>query len=240
VLERSQLDKVTANLTLEKESDQARFFDQATTANIGGFLGAQVVFVGAITEFEPNVSSSDAGFSLAALAGLRYHQDKAVVGVDVRLVDQQTGRVMYAAHAKGEVLAEKFAAGGTYKNVRIGTEAWSRTPLGEATREAADEAIRQLVDAIQKIPFEAPVLDVRDGKRLFIGAGHDANLKEGDKFQIVHRGDAITGPDGAIAGYDEKNDGWCEIQSVQDKLSVATLLDGDMPKKGDVVRLPLE
>jgi curli biogenesis system outer membrane secretion channel CsgG len=240
VLERSQLDKLVTNLTLEKESETARFFDQGTTAEIGKFLGAQVVFVGAITEFEPNVSGSDSGFSLASLVGLKYHHDKAVVGIDVRLVDQATGRVMYAAHARGEVLAQKFSGGATYKDVKVGTTAWSRTPLGEATRQAADDAIRQLIDAVQKIPFEAPVLDVRADKRLFIGAGHDAALKEGDRFQIVHRGDAITDADGKVVGWDEIKGGWCELQTVQEKMSVATMLDGEMPKKGDVVRLPLE
>lgn len=240
VVERSQLDKVIGNLQLEKESDKSRYFDQSTTAEIGKFQGAQVVFVGAITEFEPNVSGNDSGFSVASLVGMKYHEDKAVVGVDVRLVDQQTGRVMYAAHARGEVLTQKFEAGVSYKEAKIGTSAWARTPLGQATREAADGAIQQLIAAIQLIPFEAPVLDVRDGKRLFIGAGHDAQLKEGDRFEIIHRGDAITDPSGAVVGYDERKGGWCQIQTVQDKMSVATVIEGEMPKTGDVVRLPLE
>lgn len=240
VFERSQLDKVAGILSLEKESGMSRFFDQSTTAEMGKFLGAQVVFVGAITEFEPNVTGSDSAISFASLAGLKHHKDKAVIGIDVRFVDQQTGRVLHAAHARGEVLTESFGGDLTYKGIGLGSEAWSRTPIGEATRQAAEGAIRQLVDALQKIPFEAPVLDVRDGNRLFVGAGHDAALQIGDRLRVVHRGEAITDAAGNVVGHDEAEGGWCEVQTVQEKMSVATLVDGKAPKKGDLVRFPLQ
>ncbi len=240
VLERSQIDKVIGNIKLEKESADARFFDQGTTTEIGKFEGAQLVFVGAITEFEPNVGGGDAGISVGSLGGLKYHNDKAAVGIDVRLVDQQTGKVMYAAHARSEVQTDEAGGAVGYKGIQVGGSAWSRTPLGEATRRAADDAIRQLVEALRAIPFEAPVVDVRDGGKVFVGAGRNANLKAGDRFQVVHRGEAITDAEGKVVGHDETAGGWVEIQSVQEQMAIAKLVEGEAPKKGDLVRLPLQ
>ncbi len=241
VLERSQLGTVIANMEVE-HGDQAEYFNQETTAEKGKFLGAQVVFVGAITEFEPNVSGQDSGLTVGDMASVKVHSDKAVVGIDVRLVNQETGRVMYAAHAQGVVSTAKFEGQLTYKNVGLGSSVWSRTPLGVATREAAEGAIAKLVEAIKVIPWEAPVVGGQ-GDRLFIGAGENADLKRGDRFQLLTRGEAITDMAGEVIGYDEQLNGWVEIVAVQAKMAVARRVEVEPgspePKKGDVVRLPL-
>lgn len=242
VLERSQLDKVIGNMELEK-TDKAEYFDQATTAEKGRFLGAQVVFVGAITEFEPNVSGSDSGLQIKDTASVKTHSDRAVVGVDVRLVNQQTGRVMYAATAQGVVTTAKFEGKLDYADVKMGSTAWSRTPLGVATREAADKAIAKLIEAMKVIPWEAPVAG-GSGDKVFIAAGEDSNVRKGDRFKFISRGDPITDMEGNPIGFDETEIGWVEVQLVQPKMSVARIVerskDGVEPKKGDVVRLPLE
>ena len=93
VLERQQINKVIGNLKLEKEGASSKYFDQATTKKTGKLLGAQAILIGAVTEFEPDVSGADGGLRLGQLGGLRYHTDKAVVGVDVRLVDQESGKI---------------------------------------------------------------------------------------------------------------------------------------------------
>lgn len=242
VLERSQLDKLIKNMKVETDSDTAEYFDQSTTAEKGKFLGAQVVFVGAITEVEPNVSGSSSGINVESLGNAKFHTDKAVVGIDVRLVDQETGRVLHAAHAQGVVSTEKFEGQLSYLNVDVGGQSWSKTPLGIATREAANDAIAQLTTAMKTIPWEAPVVGAQ-GEKLFIGAGLNANLKKGDRFTLMSRGEAITDMEGNVIGYDERDIGQVEVQSVQDKMSVATVNlteEAAAPKRGDVVRLSVE
>lgn len=241
VLERSQLDKVIGNMELE-QTEQAEYFDQETTAEKGKFLGAQVIFVGAITEFEPNVSGNDSGLTIKDNAKITTHSDRAVVGVDVRLVNQETGRVMYAATAQGVVTTEKFEGKLDYADVEMGSSAWSRTPLGVATREASEKAIAKLVEAMKVIPWEAPVAGGK-GDKVFIAAGEDSNVQKGDRFKLISRGDAITDMDGNPIGFDETEAGWVEVQMVQKKMSVARVVErfGEKvdAKKGDVVRLPL-
>ena len=140
VLERQQIKKVIGNLQLEKESDISKYFNQKSTAKTGELLGAQAVLVGEITQFEPNVSGGSAGLSVPMLGGLSYHEDKAVVGMDVRLVHQETGKVLAAANGKASISSKKFGGEAQYKGVKVGGGGWKRTPLGDATRVAARKA----------------------------------------------------------------------------------------------------
>ena len=64
VLERQQINKVIGNLKLEKEGASSKYFDQATTKKTGKLLGAQAILIGAVTEFEPDVSGADGGLRL--------------------------------------------------------------------------------------------------------------------------------------------------------------------------------
>lgn len=240
VLERTQIGKVIGLTRLETQSSLDEYFDQETTVEAGRLLGSQAVLVGAITEFEPDVAGAGAGIDIALLGGLRYHEDKAVIGMELRLVHQETGRVLRAATGRAEVHHREVGGGATYEGVSVGGGAWSRTPIGVATRRALDAALAELVAGLPAIPWEGKVVDVRGPDKVFIGAGRDLNLKPGDRFRIVHRGEPITGPDGAVIGYDETDGGWIELVKVQPKMSIAKVLEGDPPKKGDLVRLPVD
>ena len=210
VLERQQIDKVIGNLSLEKEGDTARYFNQKTTKKTGKLLGAQAILVGAVTSFEPNVSGAEGGLSIAMLGGLTAHTDKAVVGIDVRLVDQESGRVLAAANGKGEIRTTGGGVQASYQGLDIGGQQWSRTPLGQATRAAAENALKTLVEGLETIPWENRVVAV-SGNKAFIGAGKDLNLQVGDEFVLIKRGEPIKGPDGAIFGYDETEKGRVKI-----------------------------
>jgi len=237
VLERHQLRTGLANTQLEKESDLARYFDQKTTVASDKLQGAQAMLVGAITEFEPNISGANAGIDIASLGGLKYHQDKAVIGIELRLVDQETGRVLQAGKGRGEVKVTEAGGGASYAGVDFNTNAWWRTPIGTATRQAADAALKELIAALPLIPWEGKILQVKPPDKVFIDARIELNLKKGDRLRIVHRGDPIKRADGTIVGFDETEGGWVEVTSVLEEMSIAKVTEGELPKPGDIVRL---
>ncbi len=203
-------------------------------------MGAQAVLVGSLTQFEPDVSGGDAGLDIGWLGGMKYHQDRAVVGIEIRLVDQETGKVLAAASGESDVRTDEAGLSLGYQNVKLGSGAWSRTPLGTATRRAGEAALAALTAKLVTIPWEAGVLNAKAPDKVFIDAGAELGVKPGDRFTVVHRGDAITGPDGAVMGYDDTPGGAVEVISVQPKMAIAKLVDGELPKTGDVVRLPAE
>ncbi len=239
VLERQQLGKLVGNIELEQGGDMSKYFDQKTTVEKGKFLGAQAILVGTLSQFEPNVGGDNVELGFADIIGLNYHDDKAVVGVEVRLVDQETGKVLHAAHGEAEIKTTEAGLSLGYQGVKLGGGAFERTPLGKATREATKKALAELVKAVKTLPWEGKVLDVK-GDKVFVDGGKALNLKAGDRFRIVHRGDAITGPDGSVVGYDDTEGGWVELTNVQDKMSIGKVVEGEAPKKGDLVRLPAQ
>jgi len=237
VLERQQIKKVIGNLVLEKESPDAKYFNQKTTKKTGKLLGAQAILVGAVTEFEPDVSGADGGFSMGQLGGLRYHTDKAVVSIDVRLVDQETGKILAAARGRGEIHTSTVGGTVKYQGLDLGGQAWKRTPLGEATRAAAKQALATLVSGLEEISWEGHVVG-GSGKKCFISAGKDLNLKVGDQFELIRRGKAILSEDGSVMGHDETRVGRVKLISVQKKMSIGQVVEGGSVAKGMIVRLP--
>ena len=236
VLERAQIGKVIGNHQLEKEGASAKYFAQETTAASGALAGVQALLVGVVTQYEPNISGGGGGLDIPGLGSLKYHEDKAVVGIEIRLVDQQTGKILIAAPGKGEILAQGAGASGTYNGIGFTAGAFQRTPLGEATRQAAKNALAGLAAQLEKLPWEGGVIDARGPEKVFIDAGGDVDLQPGARFRVVHRGEAIKGPDGSVVGFDDTDAGIVEITQVQDKMSVAKVVSGEGPKGGDRVR----
>jgi curli biogenesis system outer membrane secretion channel CsgG len=236
VLERAQIDKVIGNAKLEKEGDNAKYFAQETTAASGQLKGVQAMLVGVVTQYEPNISGGGGGLDIPGLGSLKYHEDKAVVGIEVRLVDAATGKVLLAAPGKAEILAQGAGASGTYHGIGVNAGAYQRTPLGEATRQAAKSALEGLTAKLESLPWEGGVIDARGPDKVFLDAGADVDLQPGARFRVVHRGEAIKGPDGAVMGYDDAEAGLVEVTQVQDKMSVAKVVEGEGPKAGDRVR----
>ena len=236
VLERQQIGKVIGNLKLENESASSKYFNQKTTKKTGKLLGAQAILIGAVTEFEPDVSGTEGGLQIGTIGGLKYHTDKAVVGVDIRLVDQESGKILAAANGRGEIDTTTVGGAARYEGLDFGGQAWSRTPLGTATRAAAEAALTKLVSGLAHIPWENRVVGV-SGNKIFIGAGKDLNLKAGDTFEVIKRGEAIKGPDGSVLGYDETLIGTVKLTSVQAKMSIAVLSQGGPAETGFLVRV---
>lgn len=239
VLERQQLEQVIGNLKLEKEGESAKYFDQSTTKSSGQFLGAQAVLLGAVTEFEPNVGGAESGIQLGSVGGLKYHADKAVVGLDVRLVDQESGRVLTVGNGRGVISTSSLDGGISYLGLEVGGQSWSKTPIGAATREAANQALAQLIEGLADVAWEGRVVGA-SGRKCFIDAGKDLNLSVGDEFDLFLRGEAIRNRDGAILGYDESRIGRVRVTSVQQKMSIAKLLEGRQVEKGMIVRFPIQ
>ena len=124
-----------------------------------------------------------------------------------------------------------------YQGLELGGQAWARTPLGAATRVAAEQALTSLVASLQEIPWEGRIVGV-SGQKCFISAGKDLNLKIGDEFDLFRRGEAIVGEGGSVVGYDETRVGRLKLVSVQKAMSIGKVLDGNVAEKGMIIRLP--
>lgn len=78
-------------------------------------------------------------------------------------------------------------------------------------------------------------------EKVYIEGGSDLNLKPGDEFQLLRRGDEIRNSNGELLGFQEQLLGRVKVRSVHSKMTIADVLEiteGEAPQIGDLVRLP--
>ena len=143
VIERKALDKIMAEQNFSN-SDRA---NPTSAAKIGKLLGVDAIIVGSITEFgndtkNTKIGGAGGGLGGFGLGGFRHKNTKAVVALDARIVDIDTGEILAVAEGKGESSRSStsmlggggnwhgFGAGGA----DFGSSDFQNTIIGEATK----------------------------------------------------------------------------------------------------------
>lgn len=148
VLDRQILDDVLT----EQDLGASGRIRQDTAAPIGEVEGAELLIVGAVTEFEGGASGMQGGAGgigggvLGALAG---GYRRSHMAIDVRIVDTRTSRIVAATSVEGEAtdvnlggLVGGYAGGGA---LAAGLGGWKNTPTEKALRMCINDAVNFIV-----------------------------------------------------------------------------------------------
>ncbi len=115
------------------------------------FKSAHYSITGAVTAFELCNQGGDAKVDVGGLFGFKNTGlkvgggvTKAKVGLDVRIVDVESGEILDSFTVEGSSSSAKFNVDGDYKGSRFGSKAFGNTPLGEATRVALAKAANKI------------------------------------------------------------------------------------------------
>jgi curli biogenesis system outer membrane secretion channel CsgG len=222
VVERDKLDK----LMEEQKLGMSGAINPATAAKLGKILGLNAIVTGSISQFGEQTEGSEY---------LITQSKNQVVKctVDIRVVDVETGQVLYADSGSG--LARKHSGGVLGLGTRAGHD---ETLEGEALRAAIVKFVNNIVTQVSKKPWSCRVADV-DGSSVYLNAGNDSNLPVGQKLTAYRVGRPIKDPtSGLVIGNTEEKIG--ELKVVRyfgDDGSVAELNGGTMPAPGDIARV---
>jgi curli biogenesis system outer membrane secretion channel CsgG len=222
VVERDKMDK----LMEEQKLGLSGAIDPNTAAKMGKILGLNAIVTGAISQFGEETEGSEYLIT----------QSKAQVvkaTVDIRVVDVETGQVLYADSGAG--LARKHSGGVLGLGTRAG---YDETLEGEALRAAIVKFVNNIVNQVAKKPWSCRVADV-DSQSVYLNAGHDSGLPVGQKLTAYHIGRAIKDPtSGLVIGNTETKVGELKVaRYFGDDGSVAELASGSMPSAGDIARI---
>jgi len=235
-----------AGVLREQELAATKLVSRETAAQLGQVLGAQLLVRGSVTEFEAKAGGGGLrlGGSLplfgAAIGGAT---QTAHVGIDLRLIDTTSGQVVQATRAEAQAresgvtadVTKSLVSGGKFD---IGAEAFQKTPLGQATREAIDRAVRIVIAQMEALPWTGHVVDFSDGK-VYINAGGEANIRVGDRFVVFRTSKRLTDPaTGTVLGQLEDRLGEIVVEAVQPKFAVARVDGSVTPRRGDLVKIP--
>ena len=151
VLERQALDHVLK----EQDLGASGRIRSDTAAAIGQIEGAELLVVGAVTEFKGNASgtkASGSGSKNGLLGALLGGVEKAHLAIDIRIIDTRNSRILSATAVEGEATNVNLKAlMGGYGGGALagGLSGWQNTPLEKALRVCIEEAVNVIQ---QKVP----------------------------------------------------------------------------------------
>ncbi len=233
VLERAALDKVTA----EQDLGAGGRVNPEFAPQIGKITGAQAIITGDITRFSYTQSSIGGSGSFLKGLGAKAEKLNAQVGIDLRIIDSETGEVLLSQSADGNASMSNVSATVTRGGQDFTSSVAENTPLGKATRQALEKIITAVTQTMKSQRWSGRVMDVR-GDHLYINAGTRLGLVSAVELDVFRPEPGLTDPEtGRRMGTPDRLVGSVVIDAVKEQYSVAKILDGKAFKRGDVVRL---
>jgi curli biogenesis system outer membrane secretion channel CsgG len=253
VIERKALDKILAEQNFSN-SDRA---DANSAAKIGKMLGVDAIIVGSITQFgndtkNTGIGGVGAGLGKVGIGGFGQKQSKAVVGLNARLVNVDTGEIVAVAEGKGEskrTSTSMTGGGGSWHGfgagaVNFGASDFQQTIIGEAVKLAVEKMSAEVI-------ADRPRLEVRQtaavvvqglvaavaGNQIVLNVGSKAGVKVGDQFSVERVSQEIKDPaTGKVIRKLSTSVGVIKVVDVDDQSSVAEVVSGTGFKVSDPVK----
>ena len=241
VIERKALDKIMSEQNFSN-SDRA---NPNSAAKLGKLLGVDAIIVGSITQFGNETKNTGVGGGGGALGrfgigGFSNKKSKAIVTLDARIVDVDTGEIMAVADGKGESERSStslLGGGGSWSGwgggkVDFGSSDFQNTILGEAVKGAVDQMSKGVIDGnakleLRQINVEGVVAFVEMGK-VVLNVGSKAGLKVGDQLTVSRVSQEIKDPTtGKVIRRMMTELGKIEISEVDDISAVGKVTSGD-------------
>jgi hypothetical protein len=240
VLERKALTDIQSELALAATGAT----DPTASPGAGKLLGAQVLIRGAVTEYTYKRSSSSGSASFLQGIGIGVSKAEAAVVLDIRMYNVETGQVIDSVKAEGHAKSSGKAIDIDKFDVKMSASTFSQTPLGNATRQAIEQAVDLIIKRMEVIPWEGRIaaIETSEGETqptIYINAGARSGLKEGDAFEVWRPGTAITDPETRviIGRTKDRRLGACSIETITPELALAKATAGADFQIGDIVRL---
>lgn len=140
VVERTRVQEIMAEQNLAASGR----IEPDTASRIGKLLGARLLVMGTITEWDFK-QSGGIGFSFLRISG-----SMAKVKLTGRVVDSQTGVVLGSFQGEGSKTGTSFSID-SYKGVSINGEQFAGSTLGQATTDAISQFVDELIKVTEKV-----------------------------------------------------------------------------------------
>ena len=211
-----------------------------TAAQAGHFLGASAIVKGTVTKFEPATHGGTVGIGglpFLGGGGVGVNSTTSVVEISLRVIDTTTSQIIYTGTAQGRASARNLQVQGTTHGYDWNSGGFMKTPLGEALQDAIQKSVDKIAAGMARIPWSASVIE-SSGTDVYITAGADQGIEPGMALHVYHKNRELTDPStGAVLDVMMDPVGTIQVATVRDKISIATITEGNPPARGDVVKL---
>ncbi len=204
VMERSSLLAIAE----EQMLGASGLVDPEGAAKIGKLGGVQFMVVGVITQCGYSKKETKA-------FGITGGQTTAHIGLDIRLVDTNTGQIMLAESFTKSKTAVGISTGGLRVDLAKG-------PISELAREVCNEIVREVMFTV----YPPKVIKVSNDK-VTINYGESV-ISVDEVFEVYSLGEELIDPDtGESLGADEELVGTIKITKTTAKISIGIIIDSN-------------
>jgi curli biogenesis system outer membrane secretion channel CsgG len=195
------------------------------TPATGQMTPAQILVRGAITHVQDRTSGGGGGVSVRGIrVGGRGGQ--AEINSTIYMVDSSTGQVLASKSVTGEAGSRGFSLGYCCRNFAGNVDAFKNDNVGKAVMASAEEAVDWMLSQIANMKWTGSVVMNRDGK-IYINRGEREGVTAGQVF-IIGDAEVLRDPDtGEVLDEIMDEVARVRVESVREKLSIATVIDGN-------------
>lgn len=234
VLERAAMQSVQQ----EQQIGASGAVTKETAARTGALLGAEVLITGDITGFTHN-RSGIGGALTNIVKGLTVASERvtAEVTIDLRLIDASTGEVLMSYKGVGKASQTGVAADLIKDEKTYSGSVTLTTPLGQASRQALQNAVAGILLGMPAVRWGGRVVDVREGV-VYVNAGAEQGIRVGLELDVYEVQPELVDPDtGKNLGSPDRLIGSLVVATVLEKFSTARPVRGEGFSRGNIVRL---
>ncbi len=228
LVERQHLGSVLNEIDIQRNPH----FREEGRVDAGRLKGAKYLVRGVINDF----SQIGGGSIMIAFRSLLFggRGYTARVALTLTIVDVESGQVVDAIQCAGMARAREAYGKGKYKNVVFGGEAFFRTPLGTATRNAIRRGVNGITEKMPRNYWAPRIADVLPTGQILVNGGTDRGLSIGDRFVVRQTGRKITDPvtGDLLSVLPGKTVGTIEVTAVQEHIAIASPLNGSNLQRG--------
>lgn len=230
VLEREAME------ALEKE--QAIKEENTGQSQKGKIIPAQALVRGKVTDFEMSRSSTGGGVNIGGVGRVGGSVTQAKMAINVRIFNVDTSEMLASEEAAGKVSSTSFKFDGNSKVAFADFSSFEKSPLGEATTKAIDQAVEKVLAKLEKTPWSCRVADFdAPTKEVTLNAGSELGVAVGDTFEVHKVSRVIKDPEtGAVLGVRTSKIGTIKVIEVEKKFAIATVVEGEGFETGAIVK----
>lgn len=239
------------NVMKEQDFGASGRVARPTAAKVGKIRGADLILMGDVVIFgrDDQVKRGAGGVMLGGVGvggGGAKAEYKAVVAMNYRMVDSESGEIIQTGEARGE--SKRVSKGGGLAilagGLRIGgasevmSSNFAETIIGEAVMDCVDKLAAQVNQqsegiTAKSIEIQANVATV-SGSTVYITAGTAAGVQVGDKFEVSRLGKQIKDPaTGEVLDQESTPIGTLTITQVREKVSTGSYNGSAPTQAGD-------
>ena len=144
-------------------------------------IGADFIILGSVTEFGRKNEGNNGVFTDTKTQTVE-------AGVSIRLVDVNSGLIIYSDEAKG------FAETTSQQTLGIGgTAGFDATLSDKAISAAMSQLVENIVNKCMDVPWRAYVLSM-EKQEIIMSGGPTKGLKVGDQLNVYKKGKSVVNP----------------------------------------------